>query len=345
MTQPGPDSTDPNATPQPDNATPQPMNEAPEQPYTAPQQPYGDSEQPYAASQQPYGAPEHPYAAAQQPYGAPQQGYPQAPYPGQPMPMYGAQPQQPEKTKNVLGIIALVLAVLGLIFSCIKGALFIGWILLPISFILGIVSLFLKNKKKGMGIAAIVVSVIGTIVAAIAFMAYVVVAADDALNAPPTQTGPDGEVIEAGSEGGPGTTRENPLPLGSTVESDEWAYTINSVDLNATEVIMAENPYNDAPAEGQQYIMVNLTATYKGNDPEGEIPFGSIDFVSPDGNTFEPYATTAVTPESFDEFTTLYEGASTSGNIAISVPSAGIEQGVLAVSPDMLSSKSFVAVQ
>ena len=264
----------------------------------------------------------------------------QTPAPQQPAPPMYAQPMQPEKTKNTLGLIALTVAVLGLILSFVKGALMAGWILLPIAFILGIVSLFLKNKKKGMGIAAIVVSVVGAVVAPIMFLAYVTDAADEALNAPPAQIGPDGETIED-----KGTSRDNPLPVGSSVESKEWSYKINSVELNGTDAVLAANTFNDAPSDGQQYMLINVTATYNGNDPEGATPFGSVAYVSADGNTFASHDTLAVAPDAFDQMTTLYEGASTTGNIAIAVPSEGIENGVLAVSPDMFSGKSFVAVQ
>lgn len=174
------------------------------------------------------------------------------PTPEQPTPMY-AQPAQPAPTKNTLGLIALIVAILGLILSFVKGALIAGWVLLPIGFILGIVSLFMKNKKKGMGIAAIVVSVVGAIVAPVMFLAYIGDAADEALNAPPAQTGPDGKTIENKGKDAQGTSRENPLPVGSSVESKEWSYTINSVDLNATDAVLAENPFNDAPSDGQQY--------------------------------------------------------------------------------------------
>ena len=133
--------------------------------------------------------------------------------------------------------------------------------------------------------------------------------------------------------------------MGSSIESKEWSYTINSVDLNATDAVMAENPFNDAPSDGQQYILINVTATYTGNDPEGATPFGTVAYVTADGNTFASHDSLAVAPDDFDQITTLYEGASTTGNIAIAVPSEGIENGVLAVSPDMFSGKSFVAVQ
>ncbi len=74
------------------------------------------------------------------------------------------------------------MAVVGLIFACIPGAFLIGWILLPVSFVLGIVGVALSGKKKGTSIAAIIVAVIGTIVGIIVFLAVISSAVDDAFS-------------------------------------------------------------------------------------------------------------------------------------------------------------------
>ena len=69
----------------------------------------------------------------------------QNPYPPAPQYGVGAQngaggPQLPAgprpKTRNGLGIAAFVIAIVGFVFACIPGALIVGWVLLPIAFIL-----------------------------------------------------------------------------------------------------------------------------------------------------------------------------------------------------------------
>src|SRR5699024_8636442 len=92
------------------------------------------------------------------------------------------QAPQPAKQKNVVGIIALIVAIVGFIFACIPGALIVGWVLLPIAFILSLVSLFLKGKKKGTGIAGLIISVVGTIVGVIVFFALAASAVNDAFD-------------------------------------------------------------------------------------------------------------------------------------------------------------------
>ena len=85
-------------------------------------------------------------------------------------------PQKP----NVLALIALIMAVVGFIFACIPGALIVGWVLLPIAFVLSIVSLFLKGSRKWMGVVGLVLSIIGTIVGFVVFFAVIANAAEEA---------------------------------------------------------------------------------------------------------------------------------------------------------------------
>lgn len=149
---------------------------------------------------------------------------------GAPMYENGA-PQASANERNTIGIIGLVCAILGVIFSCIPGFLIIGWILLPAAFILGLVGLFPKGKKKGTAIAAVIVSIVGTIVAALVFLFVVGNAFDEAFNEETTVSS-NGDASNAVSNGSAesdeqklldagGVTRENPLPLGTTISSDE----------------------------------------------------------------------------------------------------------------------------
>ena len=137
--------------------------------------------------------------------------------------------EKAKKPLNVLGLIALITAALGFIFACIPGALIIGWILLPIAFVLALVSLFLKDKPKWTGVTALIVSIVGTIVGFAVFFSVVAASVDNAIGSGDTK------VVEpsrdAGSNGGAAEeepaakagTRENPYPIGSVIESDDGA--------------------------------------------------------------------------------------------------------------------------
>ncbi len=70
---------------------------------------------------------------------------PAAPAPQQlppPLPPSDAAAPASGKT-NIVALVAMIVAIVGFIFACIPGALIVGWILLPIAFVLSIVSLFL----------------------------------------------------------------------------------------------------------------------------------------------------------------------------------------------------------
>lgn len=259
--------------------------------------------------------------------------------------------------RNTLGIIALIAAVVGAVFACIPGALIVGWVLLPLAFVLGIVSLFLKGQKRGTGIAAVVVSAIGTVIGVIVFLVVVADAIDQSFNQETTAETPaeqdddsddvepaDDEDAAEGSGTGEEGTRENPYPLGTEVSSGDWTVTVNSVDLDATDAVLAENQFNEDPEDGHTYILVNITAEYTGSDAEGDMPWANVEYVSPEGNTFAEADATAVVPDAFDSFTTLYEGASETGNIALHVPAEDVASGALAVTPDMMGDTVFVAV-
>ncbi|WP_254635355.1 hypothetical protein [Microbacterium sp. GbtcB4] len=244
----------------------------------------------------------------------------------------------------------MIVAIVGFIFACVPGALIVGWVLLPIGFILGVVSLFLKGKAKWQGVTAIIVSVVGTVVGVIVFTAVVATAFDDAFGGSEVEVGSPATVTE---EAGPATeepaapetgTRENPVPLGTPVSSTEWTVTINSVTLNAQDQILAANQFNDAPDEGTEYILINYTVQYTGSDPEGGVPaFATVEYVTASGNTVNTLDKMVIGPDEIDSLSPLYEGASVTGNQAMQVPTPA--DGVLAIRPGMMADKIFVAIQ
>lgn len=140
-------------------------------------------------------------------------------------------------------------------------------------------------------------------------------------------------------------TRQNPAAIGSTIEGREWTVVVNSVTLAATDVVMAANAFNQQPAAGNEYIVVNYTVTYKGDDANGSMPaFVSLDYVTAAGATVDRLAKVVVAPDpEMSSMAALYTGASATGNIAIEAPSP--VDGVLAVTPGILSDKVFVAIQ
>lgn len=270
-------------------------------------------------------------------------------------------PAEQHKTRNTVGLIALITAIIGAVFAMIPGALMIGWILLPIAFILSIISLFMKNQKRGQGIAALIISIVGTVIGFVVFFAVVASSVDEAFSeelevaSPAEGNGGEESLIsedepaepaedaEATGEKG---TRDNPLPLGTTISDGDWEVTLNSVDLDATEAVLAENPLNDEPETGNGYIMANVTATYLGDDSAGETPAGvRVEYVSAEGNSFDTTTSMVIVPDYFNRSGTLYEGASTTGNFGVEVPLEDIEDGNILVSPTMFGDGVFFEMQ
>ena len=285
----------------------------------------------------------------------PPQSIPPQQYPTQgqvPVPMQQA-PAPVKKGRNTVGIVALVMAVIGFIFACLPGALIVGWILLPISFIVGLVGLFRRGEAVWPAVTAVIVSVVGTIIGVFVFLMVVGSAVDEAISsasAVSASPAPDGALANSGgsaaADSAQGKTRENPYPLRTEISSKDWKVVINSVTFDANAAVAAANQFNDPPADGKEYVLINYTATYIGNDPAGDTPaFVTIDFVTADGVTIDGADSIAVAPDAIDPLTTLYNGARVSGNVVRAVPSANAQNGVLAVSPGLVADKVFVAVK
>ncbi|MBF6267568.1 DUF4352 domain-containing protein [Nocardia farcinica] len=276
---------------------------------------------------------------------------PSAMPPAYPGPPYPRPPAAPSKQRNTLGLIAVVAAVVGFVFACIPGALIVGWVLLPIAFVLGIVGVCQSGKTKGTSIAAIIISIVGTVVGFVVFFAVVSDAFDEAFSSDVSVVTPaaPGQATDsdAAARDTPGSrgTRADPYPLGSVIADGDWRVTVNSVTPNANGAVAEENPFNDAPPAGSQYLLVNVTITYTGTDPQGKTPLALISYVTVDGNTLDAHDNFVVAPDALDTLSPLFEGASTTGNLAFAVPSASATQGTLAVQPTMFADKVFVAVR
>jgi hypothetical protein len=270
-----------------------------------------------------------------------------------PLPATPPQYQPPvgqKKKSSVLGYIALAVAALGFIFAVIPGALIVGWILLPVGFILGIIALFV-SRPIWTGIVAVVLSVVGTIVGVIVFFAVVAGAVSTAIGDRDVTVGDPNDtavsVESAAPAEGPSNevgTRGNPAPLGAPIESADWTVVVNSVSLNAADAILAANSFNEAPDAGTEYILVNYTVTYKGNKADGDIPaVVQLEYVTAGGNTVSGLDKLVVAPDDIDTLSALFAGASVTGNKAIQVPSPA--DGVLAITPGLFADKVFVAIK
>lgn len=294
---------------------------------------------------------------------------PQAPQPPQP-PEPGPSGQQPaDKQRNTIGTVALIVAIVGFIFACIPGALILGWILLPIAFILSIVGLAQSGKKKGTSIAAIILSIVGTIIGILVVIFGIATAIDDAFESDPveiveneegeaaegveaTTDDPEEDVAEAKDEAEPQDeaqedeeaelgSRANPVALGETFSSRDWEITLISFNHDATDEVLSANALNDKPEAGHVYGLAEIEVTYIGDD--SGIPWLdiSVSYVTENGNT---RSSEGVAPEpTMMDMDELYEGASSSGNVSFEIPEG--DEGMLRFTPGFLGDDVFVAIQ
>ena len=250
--------------------------------------------------------------------------------------------------RNTLGIIGLVVAVLGAVLSCVPGIAIVGWILLPIGFVLGVIGLTASDKPKGTAIGAVVVSIVGTLVAAAAFLVMMGSALDEVFGGDTTVTSSESGTA-AGSGAGAGAsdpggsdevgTRANPASIGDTLANDEWRVVVNSVTRDGTDAVMGANMFNDPPPPGSEYALINLTATYLGSD-SAHVEFLSVAFVTDEGNVINSFDHAAVVPDPLGG--ELYTGATATGNVDLAIPTdAG---GLLRIGLGLLGDEVFVKI-
>jgi len=253
-------------------------------------------------------------------------------------------PAATAKQKNTIGLVAFILAVVGFIFACIPGALIIGWILLPVAFILSIVGLVLKDKKKPLALSALIISVVGTVVGFIVFFAVVATSFQSAFGTgDPNVTSPGSSAsASSGASSAKTGTRGNPAAIGSTITGSDYTVVINSVTLNATDQVMAANQFNDAPPAGSSYAVINATITYTGKD-SGDSALVGINYVTASGNVITGLDSLAVAPDPTLGLAELYTGASATGNVVLAIPDG--DAGLLRVRPGLLDSNVFVAIK
>lgn len=263
-----------------------------------------------------------------------------------------AQPGPIAPKRNTLALVALIIAIVGFVFACMPGALIVGWILLPIAFILSIVALTQKGKK-GKAVLALILSIVGTIVGVVVFMAVVSKAANDAFGGTETSVTTDVKAPLAGTDdekkaeevakaddaksAAEAGTRDNPAPIGSTITGKEWTVVVNSHNAAANDIVAA-SPYNDEAPAGFHYEIVNSTVTYTGDD-KGISQEVGVAMVTSAGNVVNSFDKMVFLEDSFgiDE---LYNGASATGSHAFLVPDG--ETLTVRVRPGMLADEVFV---
>ena len=112
------------------------------------------------------------------------------------------------------------------------------------------------------------------------------------------------------------------LPLGTSAPiGDRYAVTMTAVDLDATELILAEDPSNPSPQPGDAYVMVTLDARYNGlageAEPYFELRIGAVDDA---GREFEDVDCVALAPDDMYTVAPIGPGEAATGTFCLVVP-------------------------
>lgn len=133
-------------------------------------------------------------------------------------------------------------------------------------------------------------------------------------------------------------SREQPLPFGETAavsigESDPaWLIQLTGFTPDGTSAVMAENPYNEPPADGRQFAIVRIRAEYQGLDEPASL-LRDLEFVMVDDSnvTYDFDDTCGVVPDELDTFAEVYAGGVLEGNLCWSVQTEHIDSLVLGI--------------
>src|SRR5690606_22550320 len=103
---------------------------------------------------------------------------------------------------------------------------------------------------------------------------------------------------------------------------------------DATEMVLAENMFNDPPAPGEQFVMVTVEVTYNGSEsgsPSFELNFKAVGDASVAYTTYDDSC--GVVPNDQFRANELFTGGSIRFNVCWSVPSEDVDSLVMFVEP------------
>ena len=126
----------------------------------------------------------------------------------------------------------------------------------------------------------------------------------------------------------PRGTRNRPIRFGDQVVThDGFSLWVEEVVEDATQIVLAENQFNDPPVPGNQFIMIRIKV--KNNSPKTQ-SFVAPWRLSAVGNSNVEYnESCGVLPDDFDGFRDLFQGGELSGNICFTVKSSDVNSLVM----------------
>lgn len=142
------------------------------------------------------------------------------------------------------------------------------------------------------------------------------------------------EELEVVEETGTGEARNSPLGIGRIGQVGDYEVSVISVTPYATDIVMAENQFNEPPAEGNQFFMARVATTYVGaatGTPWVDLSFQAVGNKSASYTTFNN--TCGVYPDDGFTIAELFEGGSAEFNVCWEIDSTDEDSLVMYVEP------------
>jgi hypothetical protein len=258
------------------------------------------------------------------------------------------------KRRNPLGLAALAISSVGAVLACLPVVRPVGWLLLPVGFVLGFFALFGTNRKLGAALSALGITLAGTSVAAVVGVltvdnTFTVSFREGFVNGYSVTSGRGSPATAAIRDpaptrspepaAGPGS-RAQPFAIGRTLTFDEWDVTIESIDLDGTAAIMDSKYSVDPPDPGMRYALITASSTYRG-DGSARAQHIHLDFVTDSGVVHSWSDKHVMLQNPRHGGTELYTGGTHMGHGVIQIPQD--EGGLLRVSDMQGDPMYFVA--
>ncbi|WP_064441985.1 hypothetical protein [Hoyosella altamirensis] len=233
-----------------------------------------------------------------------------------------------------------MLAIIALVFGFVPLTGFIALILGALAVLFGLLGF--ARARKGIAsnkIMSLIGAALGAAAAALGIWGITIVfGAFDDLTRDLESIGGESRNESAQDEGGNANdvgARGNPIPIGETARVGDWEVAFNNTALDATATVLAENQFNDPPADGRQFAMGDVTVAYIGESTGTPWLGLSFKMLGSAGNTFGDgmQDSCGVIPNPIDDHGELFPGAMATGNVCTSVPSDQVEGAVWIVEP------------
>jgi hypothetical protein len=125
-------------------------------------------------------------------------------------------------------------------------------------------------------------------------------------------------------------TRENPVPLGTWVDfGDGWYVRVLNSTPDATQMVLDANQFNDEPADGNQFFIVEIEASYFGSGSDRFDGSYRLRSVGPESVAYSTFSDSCgVIPNELDD-PEVFPGGVISGNVCWQVRSTDADSLIM----------------